>query len=130
MKAQRPFDLQAIVILPDHLHCLWRLPEGDADFSTRWRLIKTRFSKSFGKSANQRGEKEIWQRRFWEHQIQDETDWRNHMDYIHFNPVKHGLVQRAADWPFSSFHRAVERGWYPEDWGEVEPDAIADWQLE
>ncbi len=107
-----PFSLDAIVILPDHLHCLMKLPENDNDFSTRLRLIKRDFSKKINAAINQRNEKTVWQRRFWEHLIRDEDDWRKHMDYIHYNPVKHGLVKSASDWPHSSFHYYVQTGLY------------------
>jgi putative transposase len=122
IKKQMPFGLDAIVILPDHLHCIWSLPPGDSDFSTRWKKIKALFSreisKSDGRSASLRakGERGIWQRRFWEHSLRDEQDFERHFDYIHFNPVKHGYVERVADWPYSSFHRHVRLGGLPEDW--------------
>jgi putative transposase len=126
----RPFEMEAVVILPDHLHCLWRLPEGDDDFSGRWREIKKVASRGVNPTTNTRGERPVWQRRFWEHAIRDEADWRSHMDYIHYNPVKHGLVTRPTDWPWSSFSRAVARGWYEPAWGESEPDNIVGMQLE
>lgn len=116
-----PFETLAICILPDHLHALWRLPVGDADFSSRWSRIKGGFSlklppapRSASKLAKR--EKGIWQRRFWEHQIVDDEDLQRHFDYIHFNPVKHGLVQCVADWPYSSFHRCVRSGLLVPDW--------------
>lgn len=90
VRKARPFDIDAIVVLPDHLHCIWTLPDGDADFMTRWRLIKTWFSK---RSAY----KNIWQKRYWEHVLRDEHDFENHVDYIHFNPVKHGLVSCVVE---------------------------------
>src|SRR5258706_1885429 len=105
------------------MHCIWTLPPEDADFATRWGLIKGQFSRSIQKgervsqSRLKRGERGIWQRRFWEHLIRDENDFRRHVDYIHWNPVKHGWVQRAADWPHSSFHRFVRSGVYTADWG-------------
>ena len=123
MKA-RPFDMDAIVVLPDHLHCIWRLPQEDHDFSERWRQIKRFVSIGLNSTVNARGEKALWQRRYWEHLLQDEQDWRNHMDYIHYNPVKHGHVSRPADWPHSSFQRAVKRGWYDAAWGEQAPESI------
>jgi putative transposase len=104
-RAERPFVVEAIVVLPDHLHCLWRLPQGDADFATRWRLIKSRFSRRVAPGARRssiridHGERGIWQRRYWEHLIRDETDLRRHIHYIHINPIKHRLVSRVADWP-------------------------------
>jgi len=127
VQSDHPFTLQAIVILPDHLHALWRLPDGDADFSTRWRLIKTRFSRNVGhgeritQSRARRGERGVWQRRFWEHLIRDERDWQQHVDYIHYNPVKHGFVARPIDWPYSSLHRFVRDRCYEPDWAAAEP---------
>ncbi len=112
-----PFEIEAIVVLPDHLHTLWRLPDSDTDFSQRWMVIKRKFSSGLSSgfvndSKNRKREKGIWQRRFWEHCIRDEDDWRKHVDYIHFNAVKHGYVSQAHEWPYSSFHRAVRHGWY------------------
>jgi putative transposase len=107
------FRIDAFVVLPDHIHAIWTLPAGDADFSTRWRLIKIEFSKSIPRTERlsqvrrARGERGIWQRRFWEHLIRDEEDYRRHVEYCCINPVKHGLVGRVRDWPFSSFHRDV-----------------------
>jgi putative transposase len=123
-QAQRraPFHIDAWVVLPDHMHCLWTLPEGDIDFSGRWNAIKINFSRKMpageyrSASRASRRERGIWQRRFWEHTIRDEGGYAAHVDYIHFNPVKHGLVERVADWPFSSFHRAVAQGIYPREW--------------
>ena len=112
-----PFEIEAIVVLPDHLHTIWRLPEGDADFSKRWMVIKRQFSSGLpqaevSQSKLKKREKGIWQRRFWEHCIRNEDDWRKHMDYIHFNPVKHGYVGKPGDWLYSSFQKAVDQGWY------------------
>lgn len=121
VKKKYPFSLNAIVVLPDHLHCLWRLPENDKDFSTRWRLIKRYFSMEMNTLVNHRKEKEVWQRRFWEHTIRDEDDWQKHMDYIHYNPVKHGLVQTPGDWQHSSFNYWVEKGIYEKNWGSMQP---------
>ena len=126
---KNPFIVDAIVILPDHLHTIWRLPEGDADYSGRWSRIKRYFSIGVTRSRQdgvrkERREKAVWQRRFWEHRIRDEEDWRRHMDYIHYNPVRHGLVSHPGDWAFSSFHRCVQRGWYTEEWGRQEPQDI------
>lgn len=126
----RPFEMQAIVVLPDHLHCLWRLPEDDKDFSIRWRLVKRYFSVGLEAGVNGRREKNVWQRRYWEHCIRDEGDWRCHMDYVHYNPVRHGLVAAPNDWPHSSFRRAVERGWYEPNWGRSEPAEIAGMEFE
>ena len=122
-----PFASLAWVVLPDHLHALWRLPDGDPDHSRRWGEIKRRAGRSVrtahgfatpsNASAQRRHESGLWQRRYWEHRIRDDEDLRRHVDYIHFNPVKHGLVARAVDWPHSSFHAYVERGWLTADWG-------------
>jgi putative transposase len=119
---RHPFRIDAFVVLPDHVHTIWTLPTDDADFSTRWRLIKVEFSKSIprtehlSKVRRARGERGIWQRRFWEHLIRDDEDYRRHVEYCYINPVKHGLVRRVCDWPFSSFHRDVEAGLFPRDW--------------
>ena len=118
VKRQRPFAMDAIIVLPDHLHTIWRLPENDADYSGRWREIKKRVSRSIAPSSDQSGESKVWQRRFWEHHIVDEADWRIHMDYIHYNPVKHGLAVSPCDWPYSSFLNCVKRGWYDMNWGQ------------
>lgn len=122
VQKERPFETLAICILPDHLHALWSLPQGDRDFPTRWNLIKGLFSRglpSVARSASKiaKREKGLWQRRYWEHLIRNEADFARHVDYIHFNPVKHGLVPRVRDWPYSSFHRYVERKELPADWG-------------
>jgi putative transposase len=117
-----PFHIDAWVVLPDHMHALWTLPEDDADYARRWNAIKTNFSRKIPpgevRSASRvaRRERGIWQRRFWEHTIRNDGDYAAHMDYIHFNPVKHGLADHVADWPFSSFHRAVASGLYPRNW--------------
>ncbi|MEQ1613555.1 MAG: transposase [Hyphomicrobiaceae bacterium] len=106
-----PFEIDAMVVLPDHIHSIWTLPSNDADFSVRWRWIKIRFSRSLPNAEpltttrRARGERGIWQRRFWEHLIRDERDLQDHIDYCWFNPVRHGLVSNVADWPHSSFHR-------------------------
>jgi len=118
-----PFETIAICVLPEHLHTIWSLPQGDANFSLRWSLIKSGFSRglpgdmqrSFSKIA--RRERGIWQRRYWEHAIRDDADLERHVDYIHFNPVKDGHVSQVSDWPHSSFHRYVTQGVLPPDWG-------------
>ena len=123
IKSRHPFTVDAIVILPEHLHAIWTLPEGDTDYATRWRLIKSTFSRGVphsepvSASRAERAERGIWQRRYWEHTLRDETDFARHVDYIHFNPVKHAHVTRVQDWPFSSFARMVRLGVYPQDWG-------------
>jgi putative transposase len=122
VRTVRPFGVDAVVVLPDHLHCIWTLPEGDADFSTRWRLIKSRFSRAIvarewrSQRRIEKKERGIWQRRFWEHMIRDDRDMAAHVDYIHYNPVRHGLVRRVIDWPHSSFHRFVNMVTYPTEW--------------
>ena len=122
VRQANPFEIVAIVVLPEHLHAIFTLPEGDADYSTRWKLIKGGFTTRLRKAGvalakDRRGEYRLWQRRFWEHTIRDDRDLSVHVDYIHYNPVKHGLVTRVRDWPYSSFHRYVRRGWLPADWG-------------
>jgi len=130
---RRPFTTVAVCLLPDHLHCIWSLPEGDPDYSRRWSEIKRIFTKGYlnqigpgaerNESRLKRREAAIWQRRFWEHTIRDEQDLNRHLDYIHYNPVKHGLVKRVSKWPWSSFHRYVKMGLYEEGWG----DGIEEW---
>jgi putative transposase len=123
-----PFSIDAAVILPEHLHFVWTLPPNDTDFSTRWRLIKTWFTKhceykSMYKpnvSQIKRGEKTIWQHRYWEHLLQDELDFEQHVNYIHYNPVKHGYVSKPVDWKYSSFHKYIEQGLISSDWGKSE----------
>ncbi len=126
VRARLPFESIAWVLLPDHLHTIWKLPETDANFSIRWSLIKQHVTREClwqsqnartTNSRQKRREGKIWQRRFWEHAIRDETDFRHHVDYIHYNPVKHGYVTKPADWPYSTFHRYVCEGAYPADWG-------------
>jgi len=119
-----PFTIDAMVVLPDHLHCIWSLPSNDADFSTRWRLIKTYFSKQYqhqipvtNKNRINKQQQGIWQHRFWEHCLRDENDLVRHIEYIHYNPVKHGYVERAVDWEASSFQRYVKQGLVEEHWG-------------
>jgi putative transposase len=126
VKRAHPFAIDAMVVLPDHLHALWTLPADDHDYATRWRLIKGYFSKALPPQENvsasrlRKGERGIWQRRYWEHLIRDELDLHRHLDYIHFNPVKHGYVSHPADWPHSSFLRFVEGGYYPLNWAASE----------
>ncbi len=128
-KAQErfPFVTDAICLLPNHIHCIWTLPEGDTNYAIRWGEIKKHFTKAYHKhigpgeqpnaSRMKRGEAAIWQQRFWEHTIRDLDDYHRHLDYIHYNPVKHGLVKAVADWRWSSFHRYVKMGYYAKDWG-------------
>lgn len=126
VKHRFPFETIGICLMPDHLHCIWKLPEGDSNYSVRWKEIKRLFSKQYamqigsGEPRNVshqiRNEAAIWQRRFWEHTILDADDLDTHLDYIHYNPIKHGLTTRAADWPWSSFKRIVTDGFYDLDW--------------
>ncbi|MBK9394782.1 MAG: transposase [Uliginosibacterium sp.] len=123
VRAKRPFEIVAWVVLPEHQHCIWTLPPDDTDYPERWRLIKLLFSRALPReehinaSRKSKGERGVWQRRFWEHTIRDERDLNHHIDYIHFNPVKHGHCVRAADWPHSSIHRFIEQGVLTSDWG-------------
>ena len=121
VRATHPFVIHAMVVLPDHLHAVWELPTGDDRYSMRWRLIKSGFTVRLREqgivfAARGKGERRLWARRFWEHTIRDEDDLARHIDYIHINPLKHGLVANVADWPWSSFHRFVARGTLPTDW--------------
>ena len=127
VRLNQPFHIDAWVVLPDHMHCVWTLPEGDADYSSRWKAIKITFSKSMPKTERlsavrtTKGERGIWQRRYWEHTIRGDKDYAAHVDYCHINPLKHGLVKQVADWPYSSFHALVKAGVYPANWaGGVE----------
>ena len=128
-RAHAPFHIDAWVVLPDHLHCIWTLPAGDCDYPGRWRAIKKIFVKSLPVDEPRsllmaaRGERGIWQRRYWEHTIRGDDDYAAHMDYTHFNPVKHGYAAQPAEWPFSSFRRCVERGLYPPDWASDSKNA-------
>ena len=131
VKARHPFEIEAICLLPDHLHTIWTLPVGDRDYSQRWNEVKGICAKllqadhgkrdELSSSRQSKGGASYWQRRFWEHLIQNEADYGNHMDYLHYNPVKHGLVRAVAEWPWSSFHRYVREGTYPVDWGGSQP---------
>lgn len=122
-----PFEILAIVLLPDHLHAVWTLPHGESDYSTRWRLIKSAFTRQWfnqggsegfvNESRQDKQERGVWQRRYFEHTCRDEADLERCITYIHVNPVRHKLVNRVIDWPWSSFHRYVKRGAYPPDWG-------------
>jgi putative transposase len=136
VKARRPFESVAMVLMPDHLHAVWILPRGDSDYSTRWGRIKETFTLSFLSSGGGEGfrnasrirrrERAVWQRRFWEHTVRDEDDLQRCIDYIHWNPVKHGLVERVPDYPWSTFHRYARRGEYDWAWGSVNPCPEAD----
>lgn len=127
VRVSQPFHIDAWVLMPDHIHTVWTLPENDADFGTRWGKIKRQVSQQCGERLHQksclsasrikRHESSLWQRRFWEHQIRDDADFERCIDYAYFNPVKHGFVERVIDWPYSTFHREVKRGLYPVNWG-------------
>ena len=135
VRTERPFTLFAICLLPDHLHTVWVLPRDDFDFSTRVKMIKDRFTQSWladggwegtiSASRRRKGERGVWQRRFWEHTVRDESDLKHCVDYTHWNPCKHRLVGRVRDWPHSTFHQFVRRGEYDLDWGKADP--CGDW---
>lgn len=124
---RRPFVIDAIVIMPDHIHAIWTMPTEDADYSMRWRNIKREFTKNIpesqrpktNSSRQHKSEQAIWQRRFWEHRIRNEQDFAQHVNYVHYNPVKHGYVNRPVDWPHSSIHRYIRQGVLPINWGEI-----------
>ena len=130
-RRERPIRVTAIVLLPEHVHTVWTLPPGDDDYPLRWAQIKERFTRSFlasggaeapvSPSRRRRKERGIWQRRYWEHTCRDEQDLKRCVDYVHWNPVKHGLVQRVRDYPWSTFHRFVKEGEYDLDWGGTDP---------
>jgi putative transposase len=119
--------INAIVLLPDHLHTIWTLPPGDVDYSGRWNWIKHEFTRlwlegigtesKISESRRREGRRGVWQPRFWEHTIESDEDFERHFDYLHYNPVKHGLAASPGDWKWSSFHRWVRLGVYPRDWG-------------
>ena len=121
-RAERPFRIDAWVVLPEHMHCIITLPLGDDDFSNRIKAMKIRFVRGLPPTERRspvsaaRRERGVWQRRFWEHAIRDDSDYRRHMDYVHYNPVKHGYVSSVGQWRYSSFHRWVDAGIYPADW--------------
>lgn len=131
VQKKQPFIIDAWVVLPDHMHCVWTLPEGDDDYPSRWKAIKTLFSRAIPKTERlsavrqAKGERGIWQRRYWEHTIRSDKDYQAHVDYVHINPVKHGLVKQVKDWPYSTFHKLVEQGIYPEDWGGTMEGVLA-----
>ena len=133
VREQMPFTIDAWVLLPDHLHAIWTLPKDDAAYGKRWGMIKAQVSRGCAhltdgnttRSASriERHERDFWQRRFWEHQIRDERDFERHADYVHYNPLKHGLVTQVSQWPYSTFHRYVKNGVVPQDWG-VDPGEV------
>jgi putative transposase len=123
IKQQHPFQIDAIVILPDHLHTIWTLPEGDDNYPQRWRSIKSQFTRAIKAKGcvirkNKRGEHYMWQKRYWEHTIRDDRDLQQHIDYIHYNPVKHGHVSKVSNWQYSSFHQYVAKGILDKTWSE------------
>jgi putative transposase len=126
VRAIRPFEMTAVVLLPDHFHMVWQLPDGDSDFSTRMGGVKYAFTRAYLAAGGQEGaptrgrerhrNRGVWQKRFHEHWIRDDRDFARHFDYVHYNPVKHGYVDSPAKWPWSSFHRYVRLGLYDPDW--------------
>ena len=134
VQGRYPFAVRAVCLLPDHIHCIWKLPEQDNNFSKRWMSIKAIFTKRFlaaggsegrrNQSRKRTGEAAVWQRRFWQHMIRDEDDFRRHFHYIHYNPVQHGYVNRPHDWNWSSYHRYRKLGYYQKDWGSAEPHSF------
>jgi putative transposase len=146
VQLRHPLVIEAEVIMPDHIHTIWTLPENDSDFSKRWMLIKSSFSREYRRdtvsgfasgltpaynnnamSRPSRGQRSIWQNRFWEHLIRDERDFSTHVEYIHFNPVKHGLAKSAIDWPHSTFKQFVDRGEYDASWGASDMPPLPEW---
>lgn len=131
VRRRLPFDLLAFVLLPEHLHCIWSMPDGDDDFPTRWRQIKALFTRAYLRAGGSdrevtpqerhQGRRGIWQPRYWEHRIRDEKDYLQHRDYIHLNPVRHGYVERPEEWPWSSFHRHVRVAWLDPHWPGSSP---------
>ncbi len=126
VRLERPFEMLAFVLLPEHFHCVWRLPEGDENYSTRMACIKKDFTKAWlagggdeidiSRSRRERRERGVWQRRYWEHAIRDQDDLCRHVNYIHYNPVKHDVAECPHLWPYSTFHRWAEEGYYAKDW--------------
>jgi putative transposase len=126
LRATRPFRIDAMVLLPNHLHCIWTLSPDDSDYSVRWRRIKSITTRrlvatgfreaTVSASRRRKGEHGIWQRRFWEHTVRDEAEYETLCDYIHYNPVKHEHTACPHDWPYSTFARFVKRGHYDHDW--------------
>ena len=136
VRQRHPFKIEAQVILPDHLHALWTLPDGDARYATRWRLIKEAFTRAYCHThivpertevARARGEQPVWQRRFWEHMISNEREFADCLDYLHRNPVHHGLVSSPRDWPHSTIADWVERSVYEPTWGSDESPKLPEW---
>ncbi|MEQ1775674.1 MAG: transposase [Burkholderiales bacterium] len=135
VRKQIPFTIDAWVLLPDHLHAIWTLPKDDSAYGKRWGMIKAQVSRCCAHVADdsarsasriKRHERDFWQRRFWEHQIRDERDFERHVDYVHYNPVKHGLVTQVSQWPYSTFHRYINHGVYPQDWGGDPGEVVGD----
>jgi putative transposase len=134
VEGKYPFTTNAICLLPDHIHCLITLPEGDEDYPFKIQMIKSLFTKRYlrldanriltDESRNKRREACVWQRRYWEHTIRDQADFNAHLDYIHYNPVKHGYVEKVVDWQWSSFSRYLRNGLYDEEWGIAEPEKV------
>ena len=132
VKKRHPFRLDAMVVLPEHFHAIITLPEEDSNYAIRWSLIKSAFSKKIpviekiNQSRMKKRERGIWQRPYWEHLIRDESDFKSHLDYIHFNPVKHGYVMKPSDWPYSTIHRYIEKRIIDENWGHSDHNALGE----
>ncbi|OGC07848.1 hypothetical protein A2V82_13855 [candidate division KSB1 bacterium RBG_16_48_16] len=134
IQRKHPFKCDTICLLPEHLHCMWTLPENDSNYSLCWAAIKALFSKYYlitggadgsrSISRQRKGGAAIWRRRYWEHCIRDEQDYKRHVDYIHYNPVKHNLVKNVSEWKWSSFHRYKAKGYYPDGWGENDTEVL------
>jgi len=136
IQEKRPFIVEAQVVLPDHVHALWTLPEDDFDYAIRWRQIKEAFTRAYASDhrllsrdagRHERGEQTVWQRRYWEHLIRNDRDFSAHVEYIHFNPVRHGLVSAPCDWPHSTFQQWVARGLYDATWGSQQAPVLPAW---
>jgi putative transposase len=136
VQARRPFTVDALVLLPDHVHAIWTLPDDDHDYATRWRRVKETFTRAYARDhrlpepdigRRARGERTVWQRRYWEHLIRDDRDFVAHVEYIHYNPVRHGLVAAPRDWPYSTFGQWVAYGLYEATWGADEIPQLPAW---
>ena len=124
VQSRKYFNIDAICILPDHLHCIWTMQD-DCNHSVRWQMIKTSFTREYRKQNPEQKHRSIWQPRYWEHTIRDLEDWQRHIDYPHYNPVKHGLVESVNDWYYSSFDKYYKQGYYEKNWGNSEPVTVS-----
>jgi putative transposase len=123
VQARKYFKIDAICVLPDHLHCIWTMQD-DSNHSVRWQMIKTSFTREYRKQNPEQKNRNIWQPRYWEHVIRDLEDWQRHIDYLHYNPVKHGLVESVNDWCYNSFDEYCKQGYYEKNWGANEPETV------